>query len=232
MSNASDGRISRSIALVAALALGCSSSSAQDPVKVAPNNYKVALENDNVRVLSVTVKAGEKIATHSHPDHVVYPIKGGKVKFTYPDGKTKDVELKAGEATYSKAETHQPENTGSGELKLVVFELKKPAGSAPKAPAGDDQVKAAGDITKVVLENDRVRVFETKLKAGGKMAKHTHPAYVVYALTDAKVKMTAGDKTEEKSMTAGQAIWGEPTTHTVENSGSSEAHSLALELKN
>ena len=222
------------LAAMVALALAFTSrvGLAQDPVKVAPANYKVALENDNVRVCNVTAKAGDKVATHSHPDHVVYAIAGGKVKFTYPDGKSKEVELKTGEATFLKAETHQTENVGTTELKLVVFELKKPAGSAAKAPAGDDQMKAAADSSKVVLDNDRVRLIDTKLKAGGKLAKHTHPGYVAYALTDAKLKMTAGDKTEDKSLTAGQAMWGEPTTHAVENAGPGEVRSLVLELKN
>ena len=80
-------------AVIAAFVLANSGrvSRAQDPVKVAPSNYKVAFENDTVRVCNVTAKPGEKVAAHSHPDHIVYAVNGGKVKFTYPDGKTKDV---------------------------------------------------------------------------------------------------------------------------------------------
>jgi len=219
------------LAAVLALAFSGRETLAQDPVKVAPNNYKVALENDSVRVANVMVKAGEKIATHSHPDHLVYAVNGGKLKFTYPDGKTKDVELKSGEATWIKAETHAGENVGTTELKLVLFELKKPA-SKPKALPADDQAKVAPESTKVLLDNDRVRLFETKAKGGGKLAKHSHPAYVVYAVTDAKIKVTNADgKTEEKSLAAGQAMWNEPTTHTVEFLGTAEVRSVVLELK-
>ncbi|MBI1825812.1 MAG: cupin domain-containing protein [Planctomycetes bacterium] len=205
---------------------------AQDPVKLAPNNYNVALDNDNVRVLTITVKPGEKIGAHSHPDHVVYAINGGKVKFTDAEGKTKDVELKSGEAKFAKAETHQAENIGTTELKLVEFELKKPATPGAKLKIeGDDQMKAAPDNTKVVLDNDRVRLLETKLKAGGKLAKHAHPAYVVYAVTDAKYKTTVGDKTEEKSLAAGMAMAFPPTAHAVENVAGSDVTSLILEFK-
>ncbi len=207
---------------------------AQDPVKVAPNNYKVALENDSVRVCNVQAKAGEKVALHSHPDHLVYAINGGKVKFTYPDGKTKDVELKAGEATWIKAETHATDNVGTTELKLVVFELKKPAvaGSKPKAPAPDDQLKVAPESTKLLLDNERVRLLDIHLKGGGKLAKHSHPAYVLYGVSSAKFKVTGADgKTVEKSVAAGEATWSEPTTHTVENAGSAEILALVLELK-
>lgn len=207
---------------------------AQDPAKVAPNNYKMALENDSVRVFNVQAKAGEKVAMHSHPDHLVYVINGGKVKFTYPDGKTKDVEMKAGEAIWIKTESHATENIGSTELKLVVFEIKKPAaaGSKPKALEGDDAVKAAPDSTKVLLDNERVRLLDVHIKGGGKLAKHSHPANVVYSVTDAKIKVTTADgKTAEKSLTAGQAMWSEPTTHATENAGPAEIHNIVLELK-
>ncbi|NOT01658.1 MAG: hypothetical protein HOP29_13635 [Phycisphaerales bacterium] len=219
---------------VLVVAVGSRASLAQDPVKVSPHNHQVALENESVRVLNVEAKGGEKLAMHSHPDHVIYAINGGKVKFTYPDGMTKEVELKAGAATYLKAETHEVENLGTTELKLVVFELTKPAaaGSKPKPLQGDDQVKAAPENTKVLLDNDRVRLLGAHIKAGGKLAKHSHPANVAYALVDAKYKVTTGDgKTEEKSLSAGQASWNEPTTHTVENAGPTELQSLVLELK-
>lgn len=229
MSKSSHG--SRScFGIIVLVAMSAQISLAQDPAKVAAENYSVALDNEFVRVLNVTIKPGAKVATHSHPDHLVYVINGGKVKFTFPDGKTKDVEQKAGEAIFIKSETHQGENTGSSELKLVVFELKKPAGSTGKAPAGDDQMKAAADTSKVVFENDRVRLLEAKMKAGNKMAKHTHPAYVTYALKDAKAKMIVGEKTDERTMKAGEATWSEPTTHAVENVGA-ETHTLVLEIK-
>src|SRR5881396_170461 len=57
---------------------------AQDPVKVAPKNFKVVLENDHVRVLDFHSKAGDKIPMHSHPGYVAYSITGsGKTTFTF-----------------------------------------------------------------------------------------------------------------------------------------------------
>ncbi len=40
---------------------------AQDVVAVAPDSHKLVLENDQVRVIRVHVKPGEKVAMHSHP---------------------------------------------------------------------------------------------------------------------------------------------------------------------
>jgi hypothetical protein len=38
-----------------------------DAVAAAPNNHKVAFENEKVRVLEVTIKPGEKEPFHEHP---------------------------------------------------------------------------------------------------------------------------------------------------------------------
>ena len=101
---------------------------AQDPVKVAPTNHKVLLENDRVRVLEFRSKPGEKIGMHSHPDLFVYNFAAGKTKFTYPDGRTEERESQAGAVTWRDAETHASEYTGTGEAHALLVELKgKPA---------------------------------------------------------------------------------------------------------
>lgn len=99
----------------------------EDPVKVAPKNYKVILENDEVRVLDFTGKAGDKIAMHYHPDHTAYVIKGGKAKFT-SDGKTTDLDMKEGTAMFVKAGSHSVEVIGPGELHVIIVEAKEEEG--------------------------------------------------------------------------------------------------------
>lgn len=98
---------------------------AQDPVKVAPDKYKVLLENERVRVLEYRGKSGDKTAMHSHPAYVTYSLASGKAKFTSPDGKVTERELKAGEATWNSGETHASESMGS-EAHVLLVELKEP----------------------------------------------------------------------------------------------------------
>ena len=98
---------------------------AQDMVKVAPKNCKVLLENDQVRVVRVVLKPGEKLEMHSHPAHIVYAFASGKAKYTSPDGKTQERESKAGQAIWSDAVTHSAENVGAAESRVLVIELKK-----------------------------------------------------------------------------------------------------------
>lgn len=97
---------------------------AQDPVKVAPNQYKLLFENDRVRVLEVTLEAGESIVSHSHPDHFVYVVSPGKLKIT-PQGKEgQEMETTQGQVVWIAAETHSAMNTGTTNFKGVVVELK------------------------------------------------------------------------------------------------------------
>ncbi len=96
----------------------------QDPLKVAKNVYKFIMENDRVRVLEVSFKPGDKAVMHSHPDHVVYVIEGGKVKMT-SSGKTDMMDMKNGQAVFLKAQSHEAENTGKTNVHLLVVELKK-----------------------------------------------------------------------------------------------------------
>jgi quercetin dioxygenase-like cupin family protein len=110
-----------------ALLIATGTARAQDPVKVAPEHFKVLLDNDQVRVLEFHSKPGDKIPMHSHPNYFVYSFATGKTKYTYPDGKTDERESKAGEATWRKAETHASEYAGTGEAHSLLVELKGPA---------------------------------------------------------------------------------------------------------
>ena len=98
--------------------------SPQDAVKTDPKHYSVISENDQVRILRVHYGAHEKSIMHSHPNSVAVYLSDSTGKFTLPDGKTQDITTKAGEAQFTPAATHLPENTGDNPLDLIVVELK------------------------------------------------------------------------------------------------------------
>jgi quercetin dioxygenase-like cupin family protein len=95
-----------------------------DPLDVASNVYKLKMENDRVRVFDVIFKVGDKAVMHHHPDHIVYVREGGKMKLTSQE-KSDILELKAGDAIFLKAQTHEAENIGKTTIALLVVELKK-----------------------------------------------------------------------------------------------------------
>ena len=111
-------------ALTFTVALFSSNSLAQDAAEVDPEHYKVEFENDKVRVLRITYDAGEKSVMHSHPEGVVVFLSDGSGRFTYPDGKTEDMEFISGLTVWTEATTHQPENTGEGSFEIIQIEMK------------------------------------------------------------------------------------------------------------
>jgi quercetin dioxygenase-like cupin family protein len=97
---------------------------AQDPVKAAPQTFKERLNNDHVRVLEYTSKPGQKDVMHSHPDMVLYVIKGGTLRSTGPDGTSKDIIYKTGDVMWREAIAHSGENIGKTEMKALLIETK------------------------------------------------------------------------------------------------------------
>jgi quinol monooxygenase YgiN/quercetin dioxygenase-like cupin family protein len=97
---------------------------AQDPVPLYPQNYKVLLENDRVRVLDFQLKKGAKEDFHAHPAAVTYVLAPFKIRFTFPDGSTRIREAKAGEVFYGDALTHASENIGDTDAHGLLVEMK------------------------------------------------------------------------------------------------------------
>ena len=95
---------------------------AQDAMQYGLKHLKVLAEDDRVRVLKYTPQIGDKTPVHSHPSTVVYVIKGGRVRFTMPDGSTRDAELKTGDTLLRPPVTHTDE--ALDDLEVVLIELK------------------------------------------------------------------------------------------------------------
>ena len=49
-----------------------------DPREVSPNHYRELFSNEHLRVVEMSLPAGEKDNEHSHPNETVYFIKGAR----------------------------------------------------------------------------------------------------------------------------------------------------------
>jgi quercetin dioxygenase-like cupin family protein len=113
-------------AVAVAALMGASVTRAQDPVKVDPKHYTIVFENAAMRVLHIHYPVGEKSVMHSHPDAVAVFLEDQKAKMTHPDGKSEEMSAKKGEAIFTPAGAHLPENIGTGPIDVILVELKKP----------------------------------------------------------------------------------------------------------
>jgi beta-alanine degradation protein BauB len=95
----------------------------QDAMQYGVKHLKVLAEDDKVRVLEYSPKKGDRTPMHSHPSSVVYVLKGGRVKYTLPDGSTKISELKTGETLLRPPVTHSDE--ALDDVDSILIELKK-----------------------------------------------------------------------------------------------------------
>ena len=117
-------RVIWSVAVVVALTGAAGILRAQDAGKVDAKHYTVSFENDQVRILKVHYGPGEKSVRHSHPNTVAVFLTDAAGKFTFPDGKTQEFNVKAGDAIFDTAKAHLPENTSDKAFDVVVVELK------------------------------------------------------------------------------------------------------------
>jgi quercetin dioxygenase-like cupin family protein len=96
---------------------------AQDVMQTGVKHIKALAEDDKVRVLHFTPSKGDKTPIHSHPETVLYVIKGGKIRTTLPDGSSTVVELKSGQASLRAPVTHSDE--ALDDIDAIIIELKK-----------------------------------------------------------------------------------------------------------
>ena len=107
----------------AAVSLGAPVVFSQDALSFGLKSQQLLAENDKVRVIRFAPQPGDKTPMHSHPDYVVYVIKGGKMKYTLPDGTTTVSELKAGQVVLKPPVVHADEAIDA--VETIIVELKK-----------------------------------------------------------------------------------------------------------
>ena len=85
---------------------------------------------------------------------------------------------------------------------------------------------------KVLLDNDQVRVILVESVPGVVTPWHSHPNYVLYALTDGKLEITEqGKKATVLELKAGQALYFPAVTHTAKNIVTTTVKLVVTELK-
>lgn len=84
----------------------------------------VRLDNDRLRVLELRLRPGEKEAMHSHPAYLVIVLRPARMRMTSPEDRVTELDLTAGQVSFSEATAHAGENVGTTELHELIVELK------------------------------------------------------------------------------------------------------------
>jgi len=207
--------------LLAAVVLAVMAS-AQDPFVVAPRAYKIAFENEWVRVIRVHYAALENIAAHDHPKRqviFVYLNDGGPVRFKHVEGYSGSFPSTRPATTAGafrlaamQGENHEVENLSSVpsdflqiELKTEVMDLKSFQGKYLPEPSSSQQL---ADSRKIEFENGQIRVTRLICKSteGCSPLEITQPALLI-ALSSVEMRRDGKGGKPELKLAAGQTKW-------------------------
>jgi beta-alanine degradation protein BauB len=138
-----------------------------------PVATRMLMENNDVRVWEMDLKPGELCGLHHHTlDYVLYILEGAKVGVESPGRKPSRFDVEARGTYYVPAGgIESARNVGETRFREVLVELKRaaPRGRERLGFVGCEAVAGKepepGVIT--ILDNDRVRVREVTLAAGG-----------------------------------------------------------------
>ncbi len=86
---------------------------------------KVEFENDRVRVVRFHFNPRARVPMHAAPDLVSVALTDGHLRLTFPDGRIRDIQLRAGEAEWAPAQSHAGENVADTPLEVLAVQLKR-----------------------------------------------------------------------------------------------------------
>jgi quercetin dioxygenase-like cupin family protein len=102
-----------------------------DGLVSSPDNFKLLLENEHVRVLQYTLQPGALDHWHTHPPRVGYVLSGAKIRVTEADGSHTDYDEKTGDIYWGDfSPLHDTLNIGTTPYVALLVEVK----DAPAAP--------------------------------------------------------------------------------------------------
>ena len=156
------------------------------------------LENDRVAVWMIRWTKGRPTPVHEHRlDVVAVAVDPAQTRATIPDGPSTPVRSwRPGDVLFQPAGViHREESVGDGG-RLVAVEIKP--GRAPGAPVASKLPRAfPRDDAKLVVENERVAVWDVVWTLGRPVPAHTHDRDVVSVTIEPGVlKFTAPDGQE------------------------------------
>lgn len=218
---------------------------AQDPQVVAPRAYRIAFENERMRVTRVHYEPHERIGAHDHPHSptiYVYLRDSGPVRFIHV-GEEEFIltrpPVKAGAFRLggNAKETHIVENISDRpsdflriELKGIQFDRNSFRGRFPPEPHSTGR-----SSQKLSFENSQVQILRVTCAARRRCEglSSSSSASLLVALTPARLKGAGGGSTVPNlRMALGETRWTEAGREMLlENMTDRPAEFLRIDLK-
>jgi hypothetical protein len=231
--------------LIAILCLCTTLAPAQDPLKVAPQAYKLIFENEYVKVVRVYYAPREKVVAHEHTPNAsayVYLNDGGPVLFNHIDkdyGAVTRPATKAGSFRVYKGiqESHEVENKSDlpSEFLRVEFKTDPVDEKTLRGKFFREAYPAGENFQKIQFENPQIRITRLVCAKGKKLDVSTtasEPGLLI-ALSPADLKASGSQGTDKKIvLTSGQPEWlAANQQQLIENVGNAPVEMLRFDFK-
>jgi hypothetical protein len=221
---------------------------AQDPLKVAPQAYKLEFENEWVMVTRVYYGPRVKIPEHDHTARssaYVYLNDGGPILFKHINLPYADItrkETKAGSFRVYKGvdEVHAVENPTDipSDFLRIEFRTEPVNANSLRGRYYREPAAPGENVHKVQFENEQIRITRLGIAAGGAMemsANTTEPALLV-ALTPARLELHGAKSAKigraKLNLEPGKTHWlGVNPRRQVKNTGANDAELLRFDFK-
>ena len=168
-----------------------------DALLIAPNVYKLAFENERIRVLSFTTEPGQKWPLHSHPDSVAISLSEYSVRNIIPGQAPAERHSKLGDLRWIPATAHMGENMGSTEMRGLIVELKDPAiamSAEQKAALASFQAMLDG-----LGKRDKAAMMAQLLPGGGAiLMRNGKPAQMTFEVLTDRLSQPGKETHEER----------------------------------
>ena len=203
------------------------------PVEQEPRHL-VVFENNHVRIYDALIPPGDLSLFHTHSfDNVSTTVSGGRMRNEIPGQSPTEGGPTTGNVSFAYGTkipyTHRIENIGSTPLRFVVAELHAPSAS-PGTPTALEAVPGH----RMVLENDRVKVYRVSIdpKQATGIRSRTLP-WLRISISQSMIAIHEPGKSPKTVQTRpGDYRWHEAgKTDSIENVGSTTYEATEIEWK-
>jgi hypothetical protein len=225
--------------IAAALATSTSAIGAQDPLKAYPSNYKLALDNLQIRVLRCHYGPHEKVGVHNHSDYptiYVYLSDSGEVRFSHVEEHAfvmtrPPVKKGAFRVSPGRRERHTVENLSDLNSDYLRIELKEILLHSTLHPFRGEAPTRLQPGVKEELSEPQLSIHRIVCSAGSPCSIGASKApTLLVAFSPLKV-VTSGSAQAEKQMQSGEIEWlQDGKSLSISASGVEPAHLLQIEL--
>lgn len=199
---------------------------------------QTTFENDKVKIVHYHFDAHATIPMHNAPDLVAVWLTDGHLKLTAPDGTSKKMSVKKGQAEYEPAESHAGENLSDSPLDFISVQLKRTTAHVTPNPTNGENMKSMDEMSgnglsvKTEFANDELQIERFRVDPGGTIPWHTPPAGVQVQLTNGKLRISfENGKSIDADLKAGTAVWFESMRHMGKNIGDTPIEFVSVQLK-